>query len=123
MAALVKKNLLQPTHIAWHTGHEYSGVHRFHRCTRGGRGGRGAPHVPPIKIFEKLPQKNVIKHDSPPPDFLTTPSTPLKKKFAPKNPRTPPPLDFQLLCIYDSIRFEVLRQQDPGANPIKHILT
>ncbi len=31
----------------------------------GGRGGRGAPHVPPIKIFEKLPHKNAIKHDPP----------------------------------------------------------
>ena len=35
----------------------------------------GAPHVPPIKIFEKLPHKNAIKHDPPfpPPDFITTP--------------------------------------------------
>jgi hypothetical protein len=31
----------------------------------GGIGGRGAPHVPPIKIFEKLPHKNAIKHDPP----------------------------------------------------------
>ncbi len=61
------------------------------------KGGRGAPHVPPIKIFEKLPHKNAIKHD--PPDFLTTPSTPFKR-VCQKNPRTPPPLDFQLLCIY-----------------------
>ncbi len=51
----------------------------WQRCTRGGEGGRGAPHVPPIKIFEKLPHKNAIKHD--PPDFLTTPRT----------PRPPPP--------------------------------
>ncbi len=32
----------------------------------GGRGGSGAPHVPPIKIFEKLPHKNAVKHDPPP---------------------------------------------------------
>ncbi len=61
--------------------------------------GRGAPHVPPIKIFEKLLHKNAIKHDTPPPDFLTTPSTPLKR-ICQKTPRTPP-LDLQLLCIYD----------------------
>ncbi len=37
-----------------------------HRCTQGGEGGEeGAPHVPPIKIFEKLPLKNAIKHDPP----------------------------------------------------------
>jgi hypothetical protein len=41
-----------------------------------GRGGRGVPHLPLINIFEKLPHKNAIKHD--PPDFFTTPSTPLK---------------------------------------------
>jgi hypothetical protein len=41
----------------------------------GGEGGGRAPHVPPI---EKLPQTNAIKNDTPPPDFLTTPSTPLK---------------------------------------------
>ncbi len=51
-------------------------------------------HVPPIKIFEKLPHKNAIKHD--PPDFLTTRSTP-SKEFAKKTQG--PPLDFQLLCI------------------------
>jgi hypothetical protein len=49
--------------------------------------GRGA-QVPPIKIFEKLPHKNAIKHD--PPDFITTPSTPLKKNL-PKKPKDPPP--------------------------------
>ncbi len=41
---------------------------RGHRCTKGGPGGergRGALHVPPIKIFEKLPHKNAIKHDPP----------------------------------------------------------
>ena len=51
-------------------------------------GGRGAPHVPPIKIFEKLPHKNAIKHD-PTPDFLTTPSTP-SIEFA-KKTKDPPP--------------------------------
>jgi hypothetical protein len=40
-----------------------------HMGRGGGKDRRGAPHVPPIKNFEK--------HD--PPDFLTTPSTPLKK--------------------------------------------
>jgi hypothetical protein len=41
--------------------------HEKHRCTNGGgERGRGAPHVPPIKIFEKLPHKNAIKHDPPP---------------------------------------------------------
>ncbi len=61
-------------------------------------GGGGAPHAPPINIFEKLLHKNAIKHD-PPHDFLTTPSTPLKR-ICQENPRTPP-LDFQLLCIYE----------------------
>ncbi len=32
----------------------------------GGRGCRGAPHVPSMKIFEKLPHKNAIKYDPPP---------------------------------------------------------
>jgi hypothetical protein len=59
---------------------------RGHRCTQGGGGG-GAPHVPPIKIFEKLPHKNAIKHD--PPDFLTTPSTPIKR-ICQKNQGPPP---------------------------------
>jgi hypothetical protein len=54
-----------------------------------------APHEPTIKIFEKLPHKNAIKHDSL--DFLTTPSTPLKRIWQ-KN--KDPPLDFQLQCIY-----------------------
>jgi len=49
----------------------------------------GAPHVLPIKIFEKLPHKNAIKHDPPTPDFLTTPSTPLKR-ICQKTPRIPP---------------------------------
>jgi hypothetical protein len=47
------------------------------RHTGGGERGRWALHVTPIKIFEKLPHKNAIKHD--PPDFFTTPSTPLKR--------------------------------------------
>ena len=46
---------------------------------RGVERGGWAPHVPPIQIFEKLPHKNAIKHDPPPPDFLTTPSTPSKE--------------------------------------------
>jgi hypothetical protein len=67
------------------------------RERRGGERGPGAPYVPPIKIFEKLQHKNAIKHD--PPDFLTTQST-LLKRICQKNPRTPPPLDFQLLCMF-----------------------
>jgi hypothetical protein len=57
----------------------------------GGKRGEGAPRVPPIKIFEKLPHKNAIKHD--PPDFLTTASTPLKR-ICQKTPRTLPPPGF-----------------------------
>ena len=58
-------------------------------CTQGWPGGRGAPHVPPIKIFEKLAHKNAIKHDLPT-DFLTTPSTPLKR-ICQKKPKDTPP--------------------------------
>jgi hypothetical protein len=65
----------------------------------GGEGGGEAPHVSPIKIFEKLPHKNAIKHD-PSPDFLTTPSTPLKRICRKPPGPPPPPLYFQLLCIY-----------------------
>ena len=61
------------------------------------RGGRGAPHVPPIKVFEKLPQKNAIKHD---PLILSQPQVPTSIEFA-KKTQGPPPLDLQLLCIYD----------------------
>jgi hypothetical protein len=60
-----------------------------HRVGGGGERGEGwgAPHEPAIKIFEKLPNKNAIRHD--PPDFLTTPSTPLKR-ICQKKPSTPP---------------------------------
>ncbi len=58
--------------------------------TGGGRGGRGAPHVPPIKIFEKLPPKNAIKHD-PPPLIFSQPQVPPSKDFAKKNQGPPPP--------------------------------
>ncbi len=47
---------------------------------------------------------------TPPPDFLTTPSTPLKR-ICQKTPRTPPPLDFQLLCIYET---------NPRKEPFEH---
>ncbi len=47
----------------------------------------------------KLSQKNAIKHDKGDPvDLLTTTSIPLERIW-PK-PQGPPPLDFQLLCIY-----------------------
>jgi hypothetical protein len=59
-----------------------------------GGGGEGGTS----KIFEKFPHKNAIKHDLP--DFLKNPKYP--QKNLQKKPRTPPPppLDFQLLCIY-----------------------
>jgi hypothetical protein len=63
-------------------------AHRGGRGGRGGEGGGGAPLDPPIKIFEKLPHKNAIKHD--PPDFLTTPKYPPQKNL-PKKPEDPPP--------------------------------
>jgi hypothetical protein len=72
----------------------YSG--RIDEHMGGGEGRRGAPHVPPIKIFEKLPHKNAIKHD--PPMIFSQPQVPPQKNL-PKKPRTP--LDFQLLCIYE----------------------
>ncbi len=59
------------------------------RKGEGGEGGWGAPHVPPIKIFEKLPHKNAIKHDPKYPPQNNLPKTPKD---------LPPPLDFQLLC-------------------------
>ncbi len=55
----------------------------------GGRGSRGAPHVPPIKIFEKFPHKNAIKHTHP--LIFSQPQVPPSKEFAKKNHRTPPP--------------------------------
>ena len=53
----------------------------MHRCTQG-----GAPHVPPIKILEKLPHKNAIKHG--PPWFSHNPKYPPQKNL-PENPRSP----------------------------------
>jgi len=50
--------------------------------------GRGAPHVPPIKIFEKLPHKNAIKHD--PPLIFSQPQVPPSKEFAKKTQGPPP---------------------------------
>jgi hypothetical protein len=64
--------------------------------TGGGGGLRGTPHVPPIKIFEKLPHKNAIKHA--PPLIFSQPQVPPSKELVKKN--KDPPLDFQLLCIY-----------------------
>ncbi len=51
------------------------------------RGGRGAPHVPLLKIFEKLPHKNAIKHD--PPWFFHNSMYPSQKNL-PKKPKDPP---------------------------------
>jgi hypothetical protein len=48
----------------------------------GGERGRGAPHVPPIRIFEKLPQKNAIKHG--PSLIFSQPQVPPSKEFAKK---------------------------------------
>jgi hypothetical protein len=56
-----------------------------HRCTQGGRGGTSCT---PYKDFEKLPHKNAIKM-TPPNDFLTTPSYPLKRIC--QKPDGPPP--------------------------------
>ncbi len=61
----------------------------------------GETSCTPYKDFEKLPHKNAIKTTPPPTDFLTTPSTPLKR-ICQKPQGPPPPLDFQLLCIYDT---------------------
>ncbi len=50
----------------------------------GGRGGGGAPYVPPIKISKNFPKR-------------------MQKNMTPlifSQPQGPPPLDFQLLCIY-----------------------
>ncbi len=51
----------------------FTPIHVGHRCTQGGgeEGEERAPHVPPMKIFEKIPHKNAIKHDppTPHPDF------------------------------------------------------
>jgi hypothetical protein len=54
----------------------------------GGEGGRGVTSCTPYKEFEKLPHKNAIK-TSPSSDFLTTPSTPLKRIY--QKPQGPPP--------------------------------
>ena len=67
----------------------------MHRCTQGG--GRGGTSSTPYKDFEKLPHKNAIK--TTPPLIFSQPQVPPSKEFA-KNPEDPPPLDFQLLCIY-----------------------
>ena len=68
------------------------------------RGGRGIRHKV-RKIFHIKIQFNTQKRQKsgPPLDFLTTPSTPLKRNW-PK-PQGPP-LDFQLLCIYECARHE-----------------
>ena len=63
----------------------YSG--RIDEHMGGGEGRRGAPHVPPIKIFEKLPHKNAIKHD--PPMIFSQPQVPPQKNL-PKNHKDPP---------------------------------
>ncbi len=73
------------------------------RCTQGG--GRGRGH-----IVQTLLHTNEIKHEKgkkrqkkgkkgEPLYFLTTPSNPLKRSW-PKPQGPPPPLYFQLLCIY-----------------------
>jgi hypothetical protein len=54
----------------------FTPIHVGHRG-EGERGEGRAPHVPPMKIFEKIPHKNAIKHDPPPP-----PQVPPSKEFA-----------------------------------------
>jgi hypothetical protein len=67
----------------------------------GGRGrGRGAPHVPSIKIFEKLPHKNAIKHDPPPPLIFSKHQIPPSKEFA-KKPKGPTPWIFNYCASMD----------------------
>ncbi len=53
----------------------------------GGERGRGALHVPPIKIFEKLPHKNAIKNA--PPWFSHNPKYHPQKNL-PKKTKDPP---------------------------------
>ena len=65
---------------------------KSHRCTQGEGGG-------PKNMFIKMQLKLLNTKKETPLDFLTTPSTPLKI-ICPKSPG-PPPLDFQLLCIYE----------------------
>ncbi len=60
-----------------------------HRCTQGGEeGGEGGTSCTRYKDFEKLPHKNAIE-TTPLTDFLTTPSTPLKRIY--QKPEGPPP--------------------------------
>jgi hypothetical protein len=59
--------------------------------TGGGERG-GVPHVPSKNIFEKLPHKNAIKHDTP--LIFSHPQVPPQKNLPKKS------LDFQLLRIY-----------------------
>jgi hypothetical protein len=53
----------------------------------GGRRGEGEPHVPPIKIFEKLSHKNAIKHDTP--LIFSQPQVPPSNDFAKKTQGPP----------------------------------
>ncbi len=66
-----------------------------YRCTQGGGGGkgwggRGAPHVPPIKIFVKLPHKNAMK-PAPSPLVFSQPQVPPSKESAKKTQGPHPP--------------------------------
>ncbi len=58
---------------------------------------------PPFKIFAKLVNKNVIKHQKgvPSPQIFTTPIYPPSQKVA-KTSWTLP-LDFQTVCIYGCV--------------------
>ncbi len=64
-----------------------------------GRGGAGGGTLcTSYKDFWKLPHKDAIK--TTPPLIVSQPQVPPSKEFA-KKTQGPPPLDFQLLCIYD----------------------
>jgi hypothetical protein len=56
---------------------------------------------PPRQIFEKLVNKNAIKHKIGGPPLAIFPETldPTPRNFG-KNIPNPPPLDFQPVCIY-----------------------
>jgi hypothetical protein len=54
----------------------------------------------------------------PPLDFLTTPSTPLKRIWPKPQGHPPPLLDFQLLCIYDNFWNWVSRVEKLDWSPL-----
>jgi hypothetical protein len=68
-----------------------------------------------MKIFEKLPHKNAIKHDTR--LIFSQPQVPPSKEFAKKTQGPTPPLDLQLLSIYELLFcFKLL------GNPLSNLL-